>query len=320
MMRAHTVMSTAALVACLAIGAAAGPASATDGTGGGNSSTAEGTSSPSFTVTSDGWIQYDSVLSQVGASAEVSSVAGQRDASGACTSTGASSSRATTSTAVVYTEEVAFNPLTCDSRVATSVLTPAQSSQIEALTSSSPSTSSPSMSSTERAAANTAASSANATTSLATATVYSRWLKTAWIDPINITISSQRAGLRWTSTAWSYWQYKRDSFKGCIGGVCLDETYIVSGSNALSYVANGWQFNAKVHFRNTSFALWVVAILGPTGWAACGFPLSSQADFYHSDTVTGYKSGASAWNWSDSKSGACTNLVHHGSWTGTTFS
>ena len=317
MKRALSAFSVAALAACLAVGAGAGPASAaTDDPGANGSSAAAVGPSPNFTVSADGWIQYQSLLTRVGAPAKVTLLKGQRNAAGACTSSGGSDSGPTTSTAVAYTEEVAFNPQTCESKVATSTLSPAQANQLQALSSSS----SLSGQSSEKAATNTAANASAGNTALAASTVYSRWLRTDWIDPINITISSQRAGLRWTSTAWSYWQYKRNSFKGCVGSVCLDQTYIVSGSNGLSTVTNGWRFNAKVHFRNTSFALWVVGILGASGWAACGFPTSSQADFYHSDTVTGYKSGAAAWNWSDSKSGACTNLVHHGSATGTTFS
>ena len=125
----------------------------------------------------------------------------------------------------------------------------------------------------------------------AAAATYSRYLKTSWIDPINITISSQTVALQWTGTAWQKWAYKRDSFKGCVAGVCLDKTYIVSGSDSFTTLSNGWRKQANVHFRNTSFAMWVAAVLGLTGWAACGFPLSSTANFHHQDIVTGYKSG-----------------------------
>jgi hypothetical protein len=208
---------------------------------------------------------------------------------------------------VTYTEEVAYKPATCESVELVATLTEAQRSRIQGLTGAS------------EALAPTASGAAGATASQAAATTYARYLKTSWIDPIDITISSQKVGLRWTSTSWSNWAYTRDSFKGCIHGVCLDKTYIVSGSSGLTTLSNGWKFNAKVHFRNTSFALWVVAVLGPTGWAACGFPTSNQADFNHSDTVTGYKTGASAWNWDDTKSGACTNLVHHGDETGASY-
>lgn len=301
--------------AVLAVFAATGPASAADEPGGNSSPPAAAAVTTNFKVTSDGWIHYDPLLNQVGASSRITTIQGRHVASGGCeTSGGGAASASRSSTAVTYTEEVAFNPKTCTSKVATSTLSPSQARRLDSLAPSAKS----SMVSSKGAASNTAAASRTPTQTAAT--TYSRWLKTSWIDPINITISSQRAGLRWTSSNWSYWQYVRNSFKGCIAGVCLDKTYIVSGSSKLSGISNGWSFNAKVHFRNTSFAKWVVAVLGPSGWAACGFPTSFQADFYHSDTVNGYKDGAAAWNWSDSKSGACTNLVHHGSATGTTFS
>lgn len=35
----------------------------------------------------------------------------------------------------------------------------------------------------------------------AAAATYSRYLKTSWIDPINITISSQTVALQWSGTA-----------------------------------------------------------------------------------------------------------------------
>jgi hypothetical protein len=112
---------------------------------------------------------------------------------------------------------------------------------------------------------------------------------------------------------------KRNSYKGCIGSTCLDRTYIVSGLSGTSTSSTGWTKWAGVHFRNTSFAKWVVAVLGPAGWSACGFPKSSTADFYHDDRVTGRKSGGHAVKWSDSKTGACTNLVHHADAAGSGF-
>lgn len=255
-----------------------------------------------ITVRPDGWIEYASVLRKVGVSGTSSRVAGVREKNGGCTLAG--SDRASSgSSRTTYTEEVAFNPATCEFDILVADLTPAQAANLNSL---------------GGAKANDASSARNAG-NMAPAATYSRYLKTSWIDPIDITISSQKVGLKWSNTQWLNWAYQRDSFKGCIGSVCLDETYIVSGSDSLSTLSNGWTKTANVHFRNTSFALWVVAILGASGWAACGFPSSSQADFYHTDNVTGYTNGGSAWNWSDSKSGACTNLVHHGDETGPSY-
>lgn len=46
-------------------------------------------------------------------------------------------------------------------------------------------------------------------------------------------------------------------------------------------------------------------------WAACNFPASPRANFYFNESITAAGSNFT-WTMSDSKSGACTNLVHHG--------
>ncbi|MCF6476777.1 hypothetical protein FAF44_51935 [Nonomuraea sp. MG754425] len=260
-------------------------------------------------VLPDGWIEYKSMLRSVGASGEMSRVAGTREEDGGCTLPG-SDETPPDSSRTTFTEEVAYNPATCEFDILVADLTTSQAADLNAMSDADPS---------DVSSTGDAATSDETGVVAPAATTYSRYLKTSWIDPINITISSQKVGLKWTSSSWRNWAYKRDSFKGCIGGVCLDKTYIYSSSDSFSTLSNGWKKTANVHFRNTSFALWVVAILGPTGWAACGFPTSSRADFYHKDSVTGYKNGGSAWSWSDSKSGACTNLVHHGKQTGASY-
>lgn len=258
-------------------------------------------------VRPDGWIEYNSVLRKAGVNGKVSRVAGKRGTDGACAFTG-SDRAASGSARTTYTEEIAYNPATCQFDVLVADLTPAQAASLRAVTGTA-----------DASSTKSSGDSASVSGGVAAAATYERYLKTSWIDPIDITISSQKVGLRWTNTTWLNWAYQRDSFKGCIGDVCLDETYIVSGSDTFGAVSGGWNKTANVHFRNTSFALWVVAILGASGWAACGFPTSSQADFHHSDSVNGYTNGGSAWNWSDSKSGACTNLVHHGDETGASY-
>jgi hypothetical protein len=262
-------------------------------------------------VRPDGWIEYNSVLRSVGVTGKSSRMAGKREKDGGCTFTG-SDQASPGSHRTTYTEEVAYNPATCEFDVLVANLTPSQAADLRAMSGAASDVSS------TKGSGDASSLSQGGSAPRAAAT-YERYLKTSWIDPINITISSQKVGLRWTNTQWLNWAYVRDSFKGCIGSVCLDETYIYSGSDSFSGVANGWNKTANVHFRNVSFALWVVAILGPSGWAACGFPSSPQADFYHTDSVTGYTNGASAWSWNDSKRGACTNLVHHGDETGASY-
>ena len=229
------------------------------------SAAAETTVAQGITVRSDGWIQYAPQLATAGAKANTVRVAGTRNADGGCTLAG-SSTAAAGDLQTTYTEEVGYNPATCEFDLRTTNVTPQQ------LTDLSPSaqTNSSALSATNPVVISKPTESLQAA---AAATTYNRYLKTSWIDPIHITITSQTVALRWTSKAWKNWAYKRDSFKGCIAGVCLDKTYIVSGSDSFTTLSNGWKKQANVHFRNTSFALWVVAVLGPTGWAACGFPL-----------------------------------------------
>ena len=262
--------------------------------------------SPGISVKSDGWISYaPQVTSTTGTTV---TVAGTRSDDGGCTLTGDASSGPDT-----YTEEVGYNPATCQFKLRTT-------------TGVAPATTAGPVSTTADTSLNslttkTTVDSLATTDSLAAAAVYTykRYLKTSWIDPINITISSQTVAFQWTNVGWTKWAYARNSFKGCVAGACLDKTYIVSGSDSFTALTGGWRKTANVHFRNTSFAKWVAAVLGLTGWAACGFPTSFQADFYHQDQVSGYKSGAWATHWSDSKSGACTNLVHHGDATGASY-
>jgi len=264
-------------------------------------------------VTADGWVHYTSVLGMVGGTGTTSKFKGVRDDSGSCSISGSDAETASIS-GLKYTEEVAYNPSTCESTVVTGKITAAQLSKIATLTGD---PNAANIAATAPAAASATVSGSNQVA--AASTVYSRYLRTSWIDPINITISSQKAGAQWTSAALQKWAVTRSSYKGCIGSVCLDKTYIVSNSQSAASVTGGWKVAGNVHFRNTSFALWVVAAEGPAGWAACGFPTSNQADFHHTDYVTGLKAGGSNWSWNDTKSGACTNLVHHGSATDSTY-
>lgn len=258
-------------------------------------------------VTADGWIHYPSRLERIGAPAQRTAHQGQRGAAGGCTVSGEADDGASAA-GITFTEEIAYNPQTCQSVVATSTLTPEQAAELAA--SKAPSSTVPDVSSL---------SPHKPSSSIGTAATYSRWLRTAWVDPIEIDISSQKSGFRWTGTGWSNGTTWRNSFKGCISGVCLDETYIVSQSHLVTAITGGWRYNARTHFRNTSFAKWVVAFMGASGWAACGFPTSWTANFHHNTNIEGLRTGAARWNWADSKNGACTNLVHHESSTGVSY-
>ncbi|MEK8109730.1 hypothetical protein NKG94_45385 [Micromonospora sp. M12] len=130
-----------------------------------------------ITVRPDGWIEYASVLRSVGVSGTSSRVAGVREKNGGCTLAG-SDKASSGSSRTTYTEEVAYNPATCEFDILVADLTPAQAANINSL----------------GGAKAIDASSARNAGNMAPAATYSRYLKTSWIDPINITISSQKWG------------------------------------------------------------------------------------------------------------------------------
>ncbi|HET8718153.1 MAG TPA: hypothetical protein VFM50_10430 [Nocardioidaceae bacterium] len=253
-------------------------------------------------MTDDGWIEYSSDLKQLGIEAESEVISGLRGSSGECTFAGENAGTGETS-AVLVREEVAFNPATCETEFLVAELS--QSEAAEYLTDS------PAESADDSTGISEGAVAKSPTRVAAAAATHSRWVRTAWVDPIEIDISSQKTALQWNSSAWLKRQVGRDSFKGCIGGKCLDETYIVSKNAFFGSYSNRFEYSGVTHFRNTAFANWVVFFLGAGGWAACGFPTSSTANFHHDGQVVGFKNGDWKVNWDDRKNGACTNLVHH---------
>lgn len=295
-----------------------------------------------ITVSVDGWIQYASKLSSLGLSGTTQILNGTRDLLGNCAFEGANSSDTSNATddSTTLTEEVALNPLTCAMKVLTVNVSSDQAALLAPLapsdTTSGDSTQAPVAALSSTAQGSASSSSSRVATPRKTATsvggienaayavpaavyTYNHYLATSWIDPINITITRQTVALQWTNYWWSKWAYNRYGFGGCVSGYCLDKTYITSGSDSLTSVSGGWKKTASVNFQNNSFAGWVEFFVGPAGWAACGFPLSNTAYFHHEDDVTGYAAGGWAIHWNDSKSGACTNLVHHADASGASY-
>jgi hypothetical protein len=145
----------------------------------------------------------------------------------------------------------------------------------------------------------------------AAATSYSSaHTKTAWIDPVNITITSLAGNLRWplygagrtlTGRVNPY-EFRYDGWSS-------------TGPSPIRFPSlpgdAGWSMRETDSFTNRDFAALVYFLLGAAGWAACGFHLSATAHFHHDVTVRGYRNGNRGWAWNDSKSGACSNLVHH---------
>jgi hypothetical protein len=258
-----------------------------------------------LTVTADGWIHYASLVDKAGiasssATTSTATVKGTRVGAG-CQLPYAG--EWTPEQGQVFIEETDFRPETCESRIRVTRVT---QNQVGAISRASGESLNKSVVTTPTNAANAALTNA---TPAAALTTYLAHNKTLWIDPINITIASQAVNLKWKSNKTLVdTRANRYGFVGKIVGVPVDKTRLVSSSTSTS----GVTFTANATFENTDFANWVTIILGAAGWAACGFPSSPLATFRFKDVITGSAGATFTYSWSDSKSGACTNLVHHG--------
>lgn len=128
---------------------------------------------------------------------------------------------------------------------------------------------------------------------------------------VSITHADPASPLGSYASPYTWWRntYGLAAWLPTPSGVWIyDETYYAGGSSSKS----GATFRANATMRNDSFLYWVLYTFGPTGWAACGFPTSPRANFYFNESITA-KGSNFGWTTGDSKSGACTNLVHHNS-------
>lgn len=302
----RTVLSAAiAALVVASLVAFAGPVQATSPSPGADQQN-QALADLGITVSPDGWINYRSALdpSVRLENVTVQELAGTWTADGRCQISGQLQSTG----ANVYSEEIAYNPTLCASRVMSgdiaSGVDPLAVPDARSNVRSAPSATT-SVPAVPRAARSTASPLA-AATSYATAHT-----KTSWIDPVNLTITSQTVNMTWPlygaggtlSATWPYYTFAYDGWY--IASVAPSGFVGLSGDT-------GWSYTVNSHFINWDFAALVEAVLGTAGWLACGAPSSHQADFYHSVTITGLRSGSYSHSWNDSKSGACSNLVHHG--------
>lgn len=255
------------------------------------------TAQQNLSVTRDGWIHYPSLLTKAGL-ASAKSTTGKAKGTrvgGVCQIS--YSGTWTTAQGEVFIEETAFRPKTCESRIRITRVTRGQAGKISIASHGS------------LGNVGTTSSVGKKFTPTATLTNYLGHNKTLWIDPINITIASQAANLKWKSNkTFVSERANRYGFVGKILGLAVDTTRVTSSSTSRSGVA----FTAKATFKNTDFSTWVTRLLGPAGWAACGFPETPLATFNFKNKITGTAGAKFTYSLSDSKSGACTNLVHHG--------
>ena len=289
------------------------------------------------TVTRDGWIHYnDLLLSELALeSSETRTVSGMHTPDG-CSIDGLGP--ASPSRAPIYTEEIAYNPDTCQEIVVSGDLSPVGLAKARALSTT------VSLPATRDGPASSPAQSAStvrpATYAISThrralfarkrggsvrahvawrkqqeereaeeeTTFQTAYNKTFWIDPLFITITSLTVNLTWPleggvgkkhATAFSY-EFPFDSWSN--SGI--------HGPN-IGPVSGGWRAGASESFFNSDFEELLEDVLGePLTFALCGFS-HARAHFQHDVRVYGYSNGTYL-PWSDDRvAGGCSNLVHH---------
>ena len=317
-MRRPTLYAGLALITALGMsGVTALPAHADSTAGLTNLASGDAPSPLQITTGSDGWIRYPSVLAKINLSPGSKGKAQTRTVKGSLKGGTCSFELSGTAAAngpELYLEETAYHPASCTFEVTTTPLTPGESQGLAAVgaTSGGVSVESSSRASTPPQSTEWVAPSAAASPTLAAAASVTGHGQGQWWDPINIKIAHQTVNMGWNYYASPYtWKRNTYGFAAWLptptGVWIYDETYYKSGWTSKS----GAKFTAAATMQNDSFLYWVLYTFGAGGWAACGFPSSPRANFNFNESIT-----AAGWNFnytlSDSKSGACTNLVHHG--------
>lgn len=298
------------LAACAGVAALLAPVSASAAPGLSASSgppSPTTASMPGVVSLPGGWLQYTTtVASQLTLiNPSTTTVSGTIESDGSCDIQSAGT--ATTMSGATFEEETQFNPQTCQEQILTGTLTAADLTTLAGLSAN------PNVASDTVAVSDSAAASASATP---LTTYYQRaYVKTAWIDPFNITITSLADNLQWPlfgaggtlNARVNPYEFRYDGWSS-------------TGASRIKFVTlpgnTGWKVNEADHFTNTDFASFVYVVFGPAGWLACGAPLTVTAHFNHNVTVYGYRNNSRGWAWNDNKNGACTDLVHHGGWDG----
>jgi hypothetical protein len=256
-----------------------------------------------FTRDPDGWIHFDNTaVTKIGLIDPVTrTVAGTRDGDGACEvrSTGELSSES----GPRFEEEIAFNPLTCERTIVSGGLT---AEAIAALDAMAPPTTVDEVDSAGQSAPAGARAPINATVTY----TYSAYVKTAWIDPLNITITSLSNNLDWNSALDL--RALEVAYKFRYDGWSMNPA---RPTLTWSWGPDWGAANSHESFRNTDFERIIVSLFGLGGYAACHFN-GNPAVFTHNVTNYGHRNGVDAFAWNDTARGGCVNLVHHRAWHG----
>ncbi len=286
---------------------------------------------PGVTITPDGWIHYQplpdatapslrartALAGGAGGGAPVDDAVGQTmvdptsqlvqgtfDPDGDCVLTQSETlhTSLTGGSPPVFSEETAYNPTTCQAVYLTGSLPAAAGSAVAPAT--------PRMAGVRAVGARDAASS----------TIQKNaYVKDAYLDPVDITINSLATNLGWSIS----------NPASCV------ETPFQPYVSAYEFAWDGWStpgftedgpwkskgnctsvsLGAVDTFTNSDFEALLVALLGPSAIAACGFDVT-PAFYSYSEILTGYDDGSVTTTTSDQDSGGCTDLTHRDSESG----
>lgn len=267
------------------------------------------------TVSPDGWITFhDTMWQSLGLIDPHNTTLRGTIGAGRVCSIG-STGRASVRSAPTYQEEVAYNPRSCQERVVSGGLTPAALAALNSMsaqrTTKSAAAAAPSSSGSITRQAQSKADAVTPDTTY-TSEVYE---KSAWIDPLDITITSFADDLKWSydGTDWVGTAYASDHpYEFAYDG------WSNSGTPPIHWTpdtATEIGMNEAETFTNTDFAIYLTIALGIIAPIICD-DYGSPAVFKLHDTLTGQGNGYYDWSWNDNASGECYNLVHHAQWNG----
>jgi len=301
---------------------------------------------PPITFSQDGWIHYnDSVISGIQAkSEETRTVVGHHLSGGGCSFSGIG----LVSSAVPHLveEETAYNPLSCEATVVQASVTEPEMAHIEAL-SATPESGQTDARVTGRPRTSAAAAdtpghtgtqpasgaqppNAGIVPAAASGTSFeSAHTKVIWRDPAFLTITSMAVDLSWPlhgspgpehSAVYAF-EFPFDNWKTtAIKGPYITQSYglykeeEIMGSRSEAENSADWYASAHDTFHNKDFAQVLAAAYPAFSLGACK-ESGKEAQFYHDAKVFGYQAGPRGFWSEDSRKGACSNLVHHVTYT-----
>jgi hypothetical protein len=250
----------------------------------------------------DGWIHYTNTLvNEIELiNPSTTTKAGVRDADGHCANISEGEAEDDEGT-FFFEEDVAFNPTTCEKQTVRGSISTATVEKLN------------NMSGSEEAASDQVHDRANAPDAVQTAAATLPWhayVKTAWIDPLNITITSLADDIQWNrylamSSEVNNYKFRFDGW-----------SVTPATPPIIWHTGPGWKATStNDRFYNVDFERIICALFGPVCAALCDFNFN-PAIFTHNIMAKGYTNGSRGWSFSDTAHGGCVNLVHHRAWSG----